>query len=241
MPDARLGLVQKAPATAPSGGDSEGETDARTADGPDDADATRTLPSACALLSGLSGVATWELSVPGTGLIWHSRFESLVRNPPAGGRYRVPAGPNGRCVVLEELGDVLLAPIVETVRAGVVWDNYELIQEMEDPGGVVHRILVRATLLPDAGGAGFFGIMADVSDPGSVPWVTADVGERLELLVEHSPDGIIVHQEGIIVYANPAALHFAGLNVVDRGAGQAHDARSSALPTSGRSSPGCPS
>jgi diguanylate cyclase (GGDEF)-like protein/PAS domain S-box-containing protein len=219
MPDARLGLVQNAPATAPRGGAANGavhpdEHPGSAGDGAGFGD----TPERLALLSGLAGVATWEITTPGPGLVWHSRFESLVRNPPAGGRYRVPPGPDGRPVTLEDLGDVLLAPIVETVRAGVVWDNYELIQEMEEPGGVIHRILVRATLLPDA--RGFFGIMADVSDPGSVPWVTADVGERLELLVEHSPDGIIVHQEGIIVYANPAALHFAGLNVLTEALGK---------------------
>jgi diguanylate cyclase (GGDEF)-like protein/PAS domain S-box-containing protein len=216
MPDARLGFVQISPATAPSGGVLESNGHSATADDP----VTPHTPERLALLSGLSGVATWELTLPGPALQWYSRFEALIRNPPAGGRYRVPPGPDGRAVELGELGDVLLAPIVETVRAGVVWDNYELIQEMEDSEGVVHRILVRATLLPEADGAGFFGIMADVSDPGSVPWVTADVGERLELLVEHSPDGIIVHQGGIIVYANPAALHFAGLNALTEALGK---------------------
>ncbi len=123
-------------------------------------------------------------------------------------------------VARDDLGDALLAPIVETVRAGVVWENYELIQENEEPGGVVHRILVRAVAVPDPGVAHFFGIMADVSEPGDVPWVTADVGERLQLLVEHSPDGIIVHQDGIIVYANPAAVHFVGLSSATEALGQ---------------------
>src|ERR1019366_2043327 len=137
MPDARLGLVQNAPATAPQGAASNGIRhpdgwDGSAGSAPESAD----TPERLALLSGLAGVATWELTMPGPGLVWHSRFESLVRNPPAGARYRVPPGPEGRPVALEDLGDVLLAPIVETVRAGVVWDNYELIQEMEEPGGV---------------------------------------------------------------------------------------------------------
>ena len=217
-------MVQTAPVTAPLGetGDFGGDCEPVAIPGGTDGRDTAGTPERLALLSGLAGVATWELTVPGPGLRWHSRFESIVRNPPAGGRYRVPAGPHGKSVALEDLGDVLLGPIAETARAGVVWDNYELIQEMEDPGGAVHRILVRATLLPAAAGAdaAFFGIMADVSDPGSVPWVTADVGERLELLVEHSPDGIIVHQDGIIVYANPAAMHFAGVNSLTEALGK---------------------
>jgi diguanylate cyclase (GGDEF)-like protein/PAS domain S-box-containing protein len=223
MPDARLGLVRNALATAPPGEDGD-FGDSEVPDAGDDAGVAGApgTPERLALLSGLAGVATWELTVPGPVLQWHSRFESIVRNPPAGGRYRVPAGPHGRAVELDELGDVLLGPIVETASAGVVWDNYELIQEMEDPGGVVHRILVRATLLPESEGAEavFFGIMTDVSDPGSVPWVTADVGERLELLVEHSPDGIIVHQDGIIVYANPAAMRFAGVKSLSEALGK---------------------
>jgi len=122
-------------------------------------------PERLALLSGLAGVATWEYAVPSRCALALALRRSRTQSPRRWS-LPVPPGPLGRSVPLEDLGDVLLGPIVETVRAGVVWDNYELIQEMEDSGGVVHRILVRATLLSEGDGAGFFGIMADVSDPG---------------------------------------------------------------------------
>ena len=62
--------------------------------------------------------------------------------------------------------------------------------------------------------------MADVSDPGEVPWITADVGERLTLLVEHSPDAIIVHQDGLVVYTNPAGLRMGGVKSLEDAIGR---------------------
>jgi diguanylate cyclase (GGDEF)-like protein/PAS domain S-box-containing protein len=195
MAEARLGPVRTAPGSARPG----------TLDAPPDA------WSQLALVSDLTNVVVWELEVPGDGVRWHAPFARLLRSQPAGARYRVPTGPQGRSVPLDELGDAVLAPIVETVQAGIAWENYELVQEFEAPGGAVLRVMVRAVSVPDPDGTRFLGIVADVSEPGDVPWITADVGERLQLLVEHSPDGIIVHQEGLVVYTNPAAVRMVGL------------------------------
>ena len=158
--------------------------------------------------------------MPGPGVIWHAPFLRLLKGPATSGPYRVPPGPSGRTVSDDELGDAVLAPIVETVKAGVTWETYELIQELEAPDGAVHRMLVRAVSVPDSGVARFLGIVADISEPGEVPWVTADVAERLQLLVEHSPDGIIVHQDGLVVYTNPAALRMVGLSSPAEGLGK---------------------
>jgi diguanylate cyclase (GGDEF)-like protein/PAS domain S-box-containing protein len=162
-------------------------------------------------VSDLTNVVVWELEVPGPGVIWHAPFLRLLKAPATAGAYLVPPGAEGRSVSADELGDAVLAPIVETVRAGITWENYELIQEFEAPDGAVHRVLVRAVSLPGVGVSRFLGMVADVSESGDVPWVTADVAERLQLLVEHSPDGIIVHQDGLVVYTNPAAVRMAGL------------------------------
>ncbi|HTT86819.1 MAG TPA: PAS domain S-box protein, partial [Acidimicrobiales bacterium] len=173
-----------------------------------------------ASVSDLTNAVVWELEVPGVGVVWHAPFARLLRAQPAGGSYRVPPGPTGRAVSAEELGDAVLAPIVETVRADIAWENYELIQEFEGPDGDVHRVLVRAVSVPDVDVARFVGIVADVTEPGETTWVTADVGERLQLLVEHSPDGIIVHQDGLVVYTNPAALHMVGLSAAGEALGK---------------------
>ncbi|MFF0490894.1 diguanylate cyclase domain-containing protein [Nocardia sp. NPDC004068] len=44
--------------------------------------------------------------------------------------------------------------------------------------------------------------------------------ERYRFLVEHSPDGMIVHERGVIVYANPAMARLLGADGVERLIGQ---------------------
>src|ERR1019366_6637116 len=196
MADARLGLLRSAPPLAPAG--------------PFDS-----VPNASPQLtavSDLTNVVIWELVMPDAGIVWHAPLERLLAGQDPHGRYRVPPGTEGKDLYASELGEALLAPIVETVKGGIAWENYELIQEFESPDGSTHRALVRAVSVSDAGGSRLLGIVADISEPGDVPWVTADVAERLQLLVEHSPDGIIVHQDGLVVYTNPAAVRMVGLS-----------------------------
>ncbi len=204
MAEARLGPVRPAPPLAPRAAFDE------------PSDATRHLST----VSDLTNAVVWELEVPGPGVVWHAPFSRLLKAHPRGGVYLVPPGADGRRVGSDQLGEAILGPIVETVRAGVTWETFELIQEFESPDGAVHRVLVRAVAVPDDRVARFLGIVADVSEPGDVPWVTADVNERLQLLVEHSPDGIIVHQDGLVVYTNPAALRMVGLSSHAEGLGK---------------------
>src|SRR5579884_3961220 len=150
------------------------------------------------LFADLLNVVTWELEVPGHGVRWHAPVSRLL-GEESGPFVLHRAIGGSRPLPVDELGDALVAPIVETVTAGVAWDNFELIQEVEAPDGELHRMLVRAVA---------------VTDPDALPWVSVAVAERLELLVEHSPDGIIVHQAGLIVYANPAAVRLSGLESV---------------------------
>ncbi len=192
-----------------TGGDPDENPAVPMGDGLDGADAE--VARRLSTFADLTHVVAWELEVPGGGLRWHAPFSRLIKDSSSG-PFRIPPGDGGRLVEADALGDALLDPIIETVKSGVVWENYELVQEYELPGGEVRRVLVRAVAVPDPGVAHFFGIAADVSEPGDVPWITADVGERLQLLVEYSPDGIVVHQEGLVVYGNPAALRMVGLH-----------------------------
>jgi len=204
MADARLGLLRTAPPLAAAG-------------------ALDTMPDASRQLtaiSDLTNVVVWELVAPDAGIIWHAPFERLLAGQDPHGSYVVPPGVDGRRLYASELGEAVLAPLVQTVRAGVTWENYELVQEFEAPDGAVHKMLVRAVAVPDSVPARFLGIVADVSEPGEVPWITADVGERLTLLVEHSPDAIIVHQDGLVVYTNPAGLRMGGLKSLDDAIGR---------------------
>src|SRR6202035_2981075 len=204
MADARLGLLHTAPPLAPAG--SLGSVP----------DVSRQLTA----VADLTNVVVWELVVPDAGIIWHVPFERLLAGQDPHGTYLVPPGEAGTPLYATQLGEAVLAPVVQTVRAGVTWENYELVQEFEAPDGVVHRVLVRAVVVPDAVPSRVLGIVADVSEPGDTPWITADVAERLTLLVEHSPDAIIVHQDGLVVYTNPAGLRMGGVKSLDDAIGR---------------------
>ena len=186
----------------------------------DDADA-----QGLELLSELARVVCWELRLPETDLTWLTPLDHLIANLPDGLGYRLaPTGADGasggRLVTTAEVGPALLEPIVGPARVGIVADSYELLQELQVPGGSVHQILVRASTIRSGGVTRIAGIITEVSTHGTASWVNTDVGERLQLLVEHNPDGIIVHRQGVILYANPAALRFAGLSRLDEAVGQ---------------------
>jgi diguanylate cyclase (GGDEF)-like protein/PAS domain S-box-containing protein len=169
-----------------------------------------------ALFADLMHVVTWELEIPGDGAVWHSPAAGLFGDDMPSGSFLVRRARDSEesdpfvSVAPEDLGDALLEPLVTGANTGITWDSYELLQEVESPDGETHRVLVRAVAIPDQGMRKFLGIVADVTHSGEVPWVTVDVTRRLELLVEHSPDAIVVHQDGRIVYANPAAAKIVG-------------------------------
>ncbi|HXW34192.1 MAG TPA: EAL domain-containing protein [Acidimicrobiales bacterium] len=177
------------------------------------------LPPAAqlALFADLTHVVTWELEFPGEGVRWHAPVTRLFGTSDEGTFWLATnPGDDGeravRAVAGADLGEMLLAPIVESTRAGLVWENYELVQELVTPDGKSHQVLVRAIGVSDGQAQRFFGIAAEVASADRSPWVASDVAERLQLLVEHSPDGIIVHQDGILVYGNAAAARIVGMD-----------------------------
>ena len=169
-----------------------------------------------ALFADLMHVVTWELEIPGEGVRWHASASDLFSEDMPAGSFAVRRARDSEesdpfiSVEPADLGDALLEPLIAGVNTGITWDSYELLQEVEAPDGEMHRLLVRAIAVPFDRVRRFLGIVTDVTHSGEVPWVTVDVTRRLELLVEHSPDAIVVHQDGKIVYANPAAAKIVG-------------------------------
>ncbi|MGV8873237.1 MAG: diguanylate cyclase domain-containing protein [Rhodococcus sp. (in: high G+C Gram-positive bacteria)] len=57
-----------------------------------------------------------------------------------------------------------------------------------------------------------------VGDPESRS-ASPGLADRYRVLVEHSPDAIVVHRHGILVYVNPAGMRFLGAQSVDEAVG----------------------
>ena len=71
---------------------------------------------------------------------------------------------------------------------------------------------VRAVPLfgPDAEVRGWVGMNIDITERKEADEKLRESEERYRLLVENSPDGILINQGGRFVYANPALLHMLG-------------------------------
>ncbi|MEP7055098.1 MAG: EAL domain-containing protein [Actinomycetota bacterium] len=93
----------------------------------------------------------------------------------------------------------LLRPII-ALPVTALWDQYVLEQEL---GERRVRIHVQPSA-PDR----LVGAIVDITDQHASHRDLDDLVERYRLLVDFSPDGIVVHQAGHVVYCNPAALRF---------------------------------
>jgi PAS domain S-box-containing protein len=103
----------------------------------------------------------------------------------------------------------LIAPLTIAARTAAVWQGLELEQQCEHTGGTVRRLQFRARISagpPDR--RSLVGITTDVSSRHEQRQALTDLTDRYRLLVDLSPDGIVVHEGGRIVYANPATVRF---------------------------------
>lgn len=79
-----------------------------------------------------------------------------------------------------------------------------------DRTGARVALHVRARAVSTANGVvQLSGVVADVTERRATETALNDLIERYRLLLELSPDAIVVHQDGVLRYANPAAVAFA--------------------------------
>jgi PAS domain S-box-containing protein len=147
---------------------------------------------------------------------------------PAGTRPVVPApapviewtvGPDGvlafRGPALEILGalpgadlytemEALLEPILVVVRSATSWDDYQLERTLETSTGP-RRLLIRCRQQHDGSG-GHVGVVMNAAAHAEVEENLGELIERYRLLVEISPDMIVVHQDSILRYINPTGV-----------------------------------
>jgi diguanylate cyclase (GGDEF)-like protein/PAS domain S-box-containing protein len=104
----------------------------------------------------------------------------------------------------------LVAPLTVAARTAPVWQGFELEQPCGNPDGNVRWIQFRARISAHSEGRSLVGIATDVSSRRVQHQALTDLTDRYRLLVDLTPDAIVVHEAGRVVYANPATLRFVG-------------------------------
>ncbi len=172
-------------------------------------------------------MASWEYDRSSDTVHWSSSVERVLGYPEGTTGFRLYPSPprtdepaeGGTATEVDDLGAALVAPILSVVRAGAPWDNYSLSLSVEGPQGAHHEVAVRAVPLHTKTTSGCVGVVADVTERYDVERALQDLIERYRLLVDLSPDGIIVHQDGRLVYGNAAALRMVRLESTEQGYG----------------------
>ncbi|GLY68709.1 sensor domain-containing protein [Amycolatopsis taiwanensis] len=136
----------------------------------------------------------WSLDLAAGRLSWHNGMAELLG---------VPAEePETIRAVLARLTE----PLAVAAHTTGLWQDLDLEQSYETPSGPPRWIRFRARTTE----SGLLGIATDVTDRHDERRELADLADRYRLLVELSPDLIAVHSGGVLVYANPTLVRFAG-------------------------------
>ena len=167
---------------------------------------------------------TWVYDVAGDAVVWSSPIEELFGFPPGIRGFSVQSGnPDEQPEVLRppadfgapgDIGADLLAPILAPIRAGVPPSEFDLHYTVTCPDGTVRVAVIRAspigpgTEAPDAPADGSFytGVVIDVTAQQRFEHELSELVDRYRLLTEVSPDVVIVHQDGLLVYGNRAGV-----------------------------------
>ena len=159
-------------------------------------------------------VVGWQYELSDESVAWHAPIGSIL-SIPARDVVSVTAA-DGSEPTPADVAEWLVAPIVTTLRAGAPWLDYELQQTLKGRSGQEQQFLVRARQIIDGGTVvGCAGLVVDISDRHLVEANLNELIDRYRRLVDLSPDGIVVHQGGRLVYANGTAINLIGARTAD--------------------------
>ncbi|MDQ1485208.1 MAG: hypothetical protein QOJ62_901 [Actinomycetota bacterium] len=106
----------------------------------------------------------------------------------------------------------LVAPLVLAASRNGEWCLPDVECEIPLPAGGIRSVRVHAQPYGDPtrpnGILGIAGALVVIADRTADSHPNADLVDRYRQLAEHSPDGLAVHQGGLVVYANPAGHRF---------------------------------
>ncbi|MCP2241836.1 PAS domain S-box-containing protein/diguanylate cyclase (GGDEF) domain-containing protein [Lentzea aerocolonigenes] len=101
----------------------------------------------------------------------------------------------------------LVEPLTVAAKAAPAWQDFELEQPLDTSAGT-RWLQFRARVSTHGSARALVGVVADVTRRHVQQQELADLADRYRLLVDLSPDAIVVHEAGKLVYANPAAVRF---------------------------------
>jgi diguanylate cyclase (GGDEF)-like protein/PAS domain S-box-containing protein len=151
-------------------------------------------------------MATWEHSRGVNPARWRGSLTLVLGADPE--TFTVPG--DEPCA---DLAAWLVEPVVAVVEGGGPWEHYELERVIYDGDGHERVLLVRARPVYGSGSSitGCVGVVADVTSDREAAQALQEQTDRYRLLLELSPDGIVVHEDGLIRWGNQAAAEFVGV------------------------------
>jgi diguanylate cyclase (GGDEF)-like protein/PAS domain S-box-containing protein len=116
-------------------------------------------------------------------------------------------------------GRWLLEPVLASLEASPWrYAEFELDRTVTDRDGEPVVLLIRARPIPATGELS--GVVADVTERRATETALRDLVDRYRLLVDLSPDAIVVHQMGTIRFVNAAGVEFSQLNSAEEAIGR---------------------
>jgi diguanylate cyclase (GGDEF)-like protein/PAS domain S-box-containing protein len=140
-------------------------------------------------------MATWEYDLIDGRLSWSGAAAEVLGVPADG--------------LVDELRSAVEPAIHAYVRSAAAEDRPPARQLASGRWVDVHVAARRESV------AAVFGVVVDVTERHTSARELDDLVDRYRLLVELSPDGIVVHQDGIIVYTNRSAVAHVGAQDAD--------------------------
>lgn len=110
--------------------------------------------------------------------------------------------------LLRDRLSALVAPLTVAAKTASVWHDFDLEQPCESADGSTRWLQIRARVTTRAGHRWLVGVVTNVTGQRSERQALSDLTDRYRLLVDLSPDGIVVHEAGRLVYANTTAVKF---------------------------------
>jgi diguanylate cyclase (GGDEF)-like protein/PAS domain S-box-containing protein len=194
------------------------------------------VPEEVGLAGGDLRTVTWIYDRSSDSVVWSAPVEELFGFAPGVRGFTVRTAAHlepdaGGCETAggrfgdgKALQEALLAPVLAPIRAGGPLVDYDLNVSVVCPDGIEHSVVVRAspmhylgdTAAPRASVAENFytGVVVDVTAQQRFERELGDLVDRYRLLTEVSPDVVVVHQNGRLVYGNRAALRLVGAGSV---------------------------